>query len=121
VFALLGVSLAAAGVYGVFSRVVEQQTREMGVRLALGASPAQVAATVLGEALRLAAVGLALGLVAAMFLMRLLATLLYGVEPHDAVTFSGCSALLLTVALIACWVPARRAARLDPAITLRYE
>jgi predicted permease len=113
--------LAAIGVYGVVSRGVVQQTRELGVRLALGAQPGDILAHVLGRGLRLAGIGLAIGLAAALAATRLMTSLLYEVSATDPVTFVAVGTLLVVVALAACWIPARRAMRVDPVIALRYE
>ncbi len=120
-FAAVAVLLAAAGIYGVVSYSVTQRTHEIGVRVALGAGAREVLALVLAQALRLAALGLALGLAAAFALTRLLAALLFGVSPKDPLTFVLISLLLGVVALAAAWLPARRAAGLDPLRALRCE
>lgn len=120
-FAGLALMLAAAGVFGVFSHIVTQQTREIGVRLALGASPRKVMRAVLGRGTRAAVTGVSLGAVAALFLVRALASQLYGIRSRDPITFTGSALLLLAVALVAIYVPARRAASVDPIRALRYE
>ncbi|UCG84990.1 MAG: ABC transporter permease, partial [Gemmatimonadota bacterium] len=117
-FALL---LASLGIYGVISYSVSQRTQEIGIRCALGASPMQLQKRILTETLRLAAVGMALGLCAAGILARVMRGLLYGVTSSDPITFATVPLLILTVAALAGFVPARRAARLDPAETLRAE
>ena len=120
-FAGLALSLAAAGVYGVFSHIITQQTHEIGVRMALGARPWQVMGVILARGTRLAVIGVSLGALAAFFLTRILASQLYGVDARDPATFAGTALLLITVSLAACYVPARRAARVDPIEALRYE
>jgi predicted permease len=120
-FAVLGLALAAVGIYGVLAYTVSQRQREMGVRLALGAQPADVLRLVLRSGMALAGSGVALGVAGALVLSRVMGSILYGVAPHDPLTFAGVMALLLAVALLACLVPARRAMRVDPAVTLRGE
>jgi putative ABC transport system permease protein len=120
-FAATALALAAAGVYGVMAFTVTRRTREIGVRLALGALPASVVRLVLGEGARLAAAGAALGVLLALALVRVLAGLLHGVRPLDAPSYVAAAAVLFAVALVAGYLPARRAARLDPALTLRDE
>lgn len=121
VFALAGLLLAATGIYGVLSGSVSERTREIGVRAALGASPASILTLVLRQGMTLATIGAVIGFVGALASSRALATLLFGVSDRDPVTYIGVTAGLLAVAAIACWIPARRAAHVDPAITLRAE
>jgi len=120
-FALLALILAVAGVYGVFSYIVTQQTHEIGVRMALGARPARMLGRFLARGARLATMGAALGLAAAFFLMKVLATQLYEVTPRDPLAYGAAAALLIAVALLACAIPARRAMKVDPIVALRYE
>ena len=120
-FAGSSLLLAMVGIYGVIAWTVRQRTREIGVRMALGAQRGAVLALVLQNGLKLAGVGIALGLIGATVLTQLLRGLLFGVGPIDPVTFSVTPLLLLCVALLACWLPARRGARVDPMEALRYE
>jgi ABC-type antimicrobial peptide transport system permease subunit len=113
--------LAAVGLYAVISFTTEQRTREFGVRLALGARPADVSRLVIGEGLRLALAGLACGLIAALVLSRALASMLYGVTTTDPATYAAVAAVLVTLACISCYIPARRALRTDPITTLKNE
>jgi ABC-type antimicrobial peptide transport system permease subunit len=108
-------------VYGVMAYAVTQRTQEFGIRMTLGASPADVLKPVLLEGGRLAALGLALGLISALALSRLMASLLFGVKPSDPVTLGVAAAPLAFVALAACCIPVRRATRVDPLVALRYE
>ena len=120
-FAVVAVLLAAGGLYGVLSTVVRQRTAEIGVRVALGAAPASILQLVVGQGLRLSTAGIAAGLIAALALTRLMTGMLVGVKPTDPATFAGMAAIFLVIAAIASWLPARRAANLDPTVALREE
>jgi putative ABC transport system permease protein len=120
-FAGLAVLLAAVGIYGVMAYAVGQRIHEIGIRMALGAEPRDMRRMILGQGLKLAFLGVALGLAASFALTRLMRTLLFEIKPTDPITFSVVTAVLVVVALAACWIPARRATRLDPVIALRYE
>ena len=120
-FAALALVLSTIGIYGVISYMAVQRTQEIGVRMALGAQRLQVLGMVLGQALRVATIGVAIGLTAALALTRLIANLIFGVKPHDPLTFAGVAALLTLVAVGASYLPALRATRVDPVMALRYE
>jgi len=121
VFALVGLALAGVGLYGVMSYTVTRRTREIGVRMAMGAQRVDVLRLVIGEGMKLAFIGALLGLGGALALTRLLKTLLFGVSATDPLTFIVIAAVLIIVALLACWIPARRAASMDPLVSLRVE
>ncbi len=120
-FAGVALVLAALGIYSVLSYSVGQRRREIGVRVALGAQQGDVVRLVVGGGARLALVGMCVGVVAALVLTRLMIDLLFGVPPADPVTFVAVSALLCVTSLVACYVPARRALRVNPVEVLRYE
>jgi ABC-type antimicrobial peptide transport system permease subunit len=120
-FAFVGVLLAAIGIYGVISFMVMQRTQEIGVRMALGATRGDVLKLVTASGVRLVAIGGIVGLLASLLISRALASLLFGVSPNDPLTFVAVALLLLVVALLATWIPARRATRIDPLEALRYE
>lgn len=121
IFALVALCVAAAGLYGVISYLVAQRTREVGIRIAVGARPADVMRLVVGQGAALATVGVACGILAALALTRFLAGMVYGVGTTDPLTFAGVAGVLLGVAALASWVPARRAVRVDPMVALREE
>jgi putative ABC transport system permease protein len=120
-FAGVALLLAAIGLYGVLAYNVTQRTQEIGIRLALGAQRNQVLSLVVGEGMKLAGAGIVIGLAGALGLTRVMRVLLFEVKPTDPVTFAVVSLVLLAVALSACWLPARRAARMDPMVALRQE
>jgi putative ABC transport system permease protein len=119
VFALSAPTLAAIGIYGVMAYAVQQRTREIGVRLALGADPGRVRGMVVLQGMRLALIGVVIGVAAAYGLSRYMSTLLFGVEPRDPLVFVGVPVLLAIIALLAVWIPAARASRIDPLRALR--
>jgi len=121
VFAGVGLLLAAIGIYGVVAYAVSERTKELGVRVALGATARDVVRLVLGETLTLTAAGIVIGVGGALLTTRLMASLLFGVAPTDVTTFAAIAAVLVATALVAGYVPARRATRVDPMIALRAE
>jgi predicted permease len=121
VFAMLALLLASVGIYGVISYVVGQSTHEIGIRMALGAGRSDILHLILRGAGKLTMIGIAVGLVSALILTRLMAKLLYGVGPSDPLTFIAVPVILISVAALACYLPARRAAKVDPMVALRCE
>jgi putative ABC transport system permease protein len=121
VFAALALLLACVGIYGVISYLAGQRTHEIGIRMALGAEPRHVLRLVLARGMVLQLLGVGAGIVIALPLMRVLTSMLFGVKPTDPLTFVGVAALLIAVGLLACYIPARRASRVDPLVALRYE
>ncbi|HTV13538.1 MAG TPA: FtsX-like permease family protein, partial [Acidobacteriaceae bacterium] len=119
VFAALGLTLAALGIYGVIAYGVTQQTQEIGIRIALGASRARVQMRVLGKTLALVGMGLIVGSLASLAMGRLIASMLFGTQPTDATTYAAMAALLVVVALVAGYLPAWRASRINPMVALR--
>jgi len=120
-FAILALFVASIGLYGVMSYLMSQRTREFGIRLAVGASSGALLRLVLGQAAKLVSIGICLGLVGAMVVARAISSLLYGISPFDTATFASVSLVLAVVAFLASYIPARRAASIDPMVALRYE
>jgi ABC-type antimicrobial peptide transport system permease subunit len=120
-FAALALLLSSIGIYGVISYLVGERTHEIGIRMALGAQRKNVLTLVLGEGMKLVLLGASIGIAAALGLSRLMAGMLYGVSATDPLTFAAVPTVLLGVAMLACYIPARRAMRVDPMTALRYE
>jgi ABC-type antimicrobial peptide transport system permease subunit len=121
VFGITGLMLAVIGLYGIMSYSVSRRTREIGIRLALGAQIGSVQRLIVRQGMLLTAIAVGLGLPTALVGAKFSSSFLYGVRPHDLVTFLTVPLLLLSIALLACWIPARRASRIDPQAALRYE
>jgi putative ABC transport system permease protein len=120
-FALIALLLAAAGIFGLTSYTVTQRTQEIGIRLALGAQRGDVMRLIVGQGMRLLGIGVVCGFIGVFGIGHLLQSLLFGIGAHDTTTIIGVTAILSLVALLACWIPARRASRVDPVIALRSE
>ena len=120
-FALLALALSCMGLYGVLSYLADIRTREIGVRMALGADRSDVLRLILRQGVTMALAGVVVGFVIALSLTSLMSSQLFGVTPHDPMTFVGVGTLLVAVALLACYIPAKRATRVDPMVALRYE
>jgi putative ABC transport system permease protein len=121
VFAGFALLLSAIGIYGVMAYSVASRTQELGIRMSLGAEPRDILKLVLKQGMRLALIGVAIGLAASLALTRLISTLLFGVSASDPLAFSLAAAVLVATALVACYLPARRATRVDPIVVLRFE
>jgi ABC-type antimicrobial peptide transport system permease subunit len=120
-FASIALFLAAVGLYGVVAYTVSQRTREIGLRMAIGAAPRQVLGMVLGGGMKLALIGVAIGIAGALVLARLVQTMLFEVAPSDPTSYAATAILLLAIAAVACYVPARRAMRVDPLVAMQAE
>jgi ABC-type antimicrobial peptide transport system permease subunit len=121
IFGFAGLLLASIGLYGVMSYSVSRRTQEIGIRMALGAQIAEVQRLIVGQGMRLAVVAVAIGLPVAFAISKFATSILYGVRPHDLATFTAVPVSLIAVALFACWIPSRRAARVDPITALRCD
>ena len=121
IFASVALVLATIGIYGLMAYLVSQGTREIGIRMALGASQRSILSLVVRQGMTLALFGVAIGMAAAFLLTRLIRSLLFGIQANDPVTFAGISFLLAMIALFACYIPAQRAARIDPMVSLRRD
>jgi putative ABC transport system permease protein len=121
VFAMIGLMLGAVGIYGVVSYSVSRRTREIGLRVALGAAGGRIAAMVVGRAVLLAVAGVAIGITGSLALTRLLGSMLFGVSATDPVVFAAASVFLVALSALAAYIPARRASRVDPLVALRHE
>jgi len=117
----MGLALSCVGLYGIMAYNVARRTGEVGIRMALGACPWDVAWPILREALTLAGIGVAIGLPIALALVHVIRAVFYGIEPHDPLTTTGAAVIMIAVAALAAWIPARRAAKVDPMEALRYE
>jgi ABC-type antimicrobial peptide transport system permease subunit len=120
-FAGLALLLATVGIYGVLTASVSQRTRELGIRMALGATARDVGRLIVRQGLKLVLIGIVIGVVSALALQRVIGKLLFGISPTDPLTFTMIAFLLIGVALLACWIPARRATKVDPLTALRSE
>ena len=121
VFSAVALVLAAVGLYGIIAYTVARRIREIGIRMALGAGRAEVLGLVMRRAVALTTIGIAIGLIVALAVTRMLSSLLFEIDPHDPLTFGGIAGLLAAIALLASYVPAFRATRVDPVVALRYE
>jgi ABC-type antimicrobial peptide transport system permease subunit len=120
-FGMLALLLATVGIYGVMAYSVAQRTREIGVRMALGADARELLALIIREGGRITVLGLGIGIIAALVLTRFISSLLYGIRPADAVSFAGAVLVLTASAIVACYIPARRAIRVDPVVALHFQ
>ncbi len=120
-FALLALLLTAVGTYGVMAYAVTQRTHEIGIRMALGAHPREILSLVMRRGVQIIFAGVTIGITGALALTRFMSSLLFGIQPGDAFTFAAVAALLAVVALLASYIPARRATKIDPMVALRYE